>query len=81
VKDDQITQLPAEKIDPASDLKGIPVTTEVGPLSSEKVLTAINSARQKAEDLSQKGIIVGAFIALGSVFTMTEGMKRYAMPV
>ena len=81
VKDDQITQLPAEKIDPASDLKGIPVTTEVGPLSSEKILTAISSARQKADDLSQKGIIVGAFIALGSVFTMTDGMKRYAMPV
>jgi hypothetical protein len=53
----------------------------VGPLSSEKILTAINSARQKAEDLSQKGIVVGAFIALGSVYTMTDGMKGCAMPV
>ncbi len=81
VKDDRITQLPAEKIDPASDLKSIPVTIEVGLLSSGKIRTAINSARQKAEDLSQKGIIMGAFIALGSVYTMTDGMKRYVRPV
>ena len=81
VKDDRIIQLPAEKIDPTSDLKDIPVTTEVGPLSSEKILAAINSARQKADDFSQKGIIDGAFIALGSVYEMTGGMKRYAMPV
>jgi len=81
VIDDRIIQLPAEKIDPTSDLKDIPVTTEVGPLSSEKILAAINSARQKADDFSQKGIIDGAFIALGSVYEMTGGMRRYAMPV
>ena len=81
VKDDRIIQLSAEKIDPASDLKDIPVTTEVGPLSSEKVLAAINSARQKADDLFQKGIIVGAFIALGGVYTMTDGIKRYIQSV
>ena len=77
VKDDCIIQLPAEKIDPTSDLKDIPVTTEVGPLSSEKILAAIDSARQKADNLSDKGIIVGAFIVLAGVYTMTDGMKRY----
>ena len=81
VKDDRIIQLPAEKIDPTSDLKDISVTTAVGPLSSEKILAAINSARQKADDLSRKGIIDGAFIAVGSVYKMTGGMKKYAMPV
>jgi hypothetical protein len=80
VKDDRIIQVPAEMIDPTSDLKGTLVTTEVGPLSPEKIPAAIDSAREKADDLSQKGIIVGAFIALGSVYTMTDGMKRYAMP-
>jgi len=81
VKDDRIIQQPAAKMDPISDLKDIPVTTEVGPLSSEKVLAAIKSARQKAEDLSDKGIILGAFIALGSVYTMTDGLKRYIQSV
>jgi ApbE superfamily uncharacterized protein (UPF0280 family) len=78
VKDDRIIQLPAETIDPNSDLTGIYVTTEVGPLSSEKVLAAINSARQKADDLFQKDLIIGAFIALGSVYTITDGLKSYA---
>jgi ApbE superfamily uncharacterized protein (UPF0280 family) len=81
VKDDRIIQLPAEKIDPTSDLKDILVTIEVGPLSSEKILAAINSARQKADDFSQKGIIDGAFIALGSVYETTGGMQRYTRPV
>jgi len=81
VEDDRIIQLPAAKIDPTSDLKDMLVTTEVGPLSSEKILAAINSARRKADDLSQKGIIDGAFIALGSVYKMAGGMQRYAMPV
>jgi len=81
VKDDRIIQLPAAKIDPTSDLKDIPVTIEVGPLSAEKILAATDSARQKADDLSQKSIIDGAFIALGSVYKMTGAMKRYAMPV
>ena len=81
VEDDRIIQLPAAKIDPTSDLKDMLVTTEVGPLSSEKILAAINSARRKADDLSQKGIIDGAFIVLGSVYKMAGGMKRYALPV
>jgi ApbE superfamily uncharacterized protein (UPF0280 family) len=81
VQDDLIIQMPAEKIDPTSDLKDIPATTEVGPLSSEKILTAINSARKKADNLAQKGFIVGAFIALGGVYTMTDGIKRYIQAV
>ena len=80
-KDDRIIQISAEKIDPTSDLKDIPVTTGVGPLSAEKILAAINSARQKAVNLSEKGIIFGAFIALGSVFSMTDGIKKYIQSV
>ncbi len=38
VEDDRIIQVPAEKIDPNTDLTGIRVTTEVGPLSSGKIL-------------------------------------------
>jgi uncharacterized protein len=81
VKDDRIIQVPAEKIDPNSDLPGIQVTSEVGLLSSEKVRSAIHSARQKADDLAEKGFIVGAFIALAGAYTMTEGMRRYTVPL
>jgi ApbE superfamily uncharacterized protein (UPF0280 family) len=81
VEDKGIIQLPAEKIEPNSDLMGTLITTEVGHLSSEKILAAINNARLKADEFSQKGIIIGAFIALAGVYTMTNGMKKYAMPV
>jgi hypothetical protein len=81
VKDERIIQVPAETIDPNTDLTGIYVTTEVGPLSSEKILAAINSARQKADDLSKKGIIVGAFIAIDNVIVVSEGMRPYVSPV
>lgn len=81
VEDDRIIQVPAEKVDPNSDLNGIDVTIEVGPLSPGKVRSAIASARQKADDLSQKGIIAGAFIALAGVYKISAGMKRYARPL
>ena len=81
VKDDRIIQLPAEKIDPASDLKDIPVTTEVGPLSSDKISIALDAAQRKAEYLSQKGVIIGAFITLDSVNVISEGMRPYVSPV
>jgi hypothetical protein len=81
VEDKGITQLPAEKIDPNSDLAGLHITTEVGPLSSESICTALGNARHKAEHCFHRDLIVGAFIALGSVYAITEGMKSYIRPV
>jgi ApbE superfamily uncharacterized protein (UPF0280 family) len=77
VEDKGIIQLPAGNIDPNSDLAGINVTTEVAPLSAESIRMAVGNARYKAENLFQKGLIIGAFIALGSVYTMTDGLKSY----
>jgi ApbE superfamily uncharacterized protein (UPF0280 family) len=80
VEDDGIIQLPAEGLDPHTDLTGISVTTEVGELSPGKVLTAIESARQKAELLSHRNLILGAFIALQNVFVISDGLKPYISP-
>lgn len=80
VQDDGIIQQPAEKIDPNSDLKGFNITTEIGSLNSEKIGLAIDHARQKAEHLSQKEFIIGAFIAFGGAFSITEGMQAYILP-
>jgi ApbE superfamily uncharacterized protein (UPF0280 family) len=81
VEDEAIIQLPAERIDSNTDLAGLSVTTEVGDLLPEKVLMAIASARQKAERLSQRKIIIGAFIALQNVFAISDGLKPYIAPV
>jgi ApbE superfamily uncharacterized protein (UPF0280 family) len=80
VEDDGIVQLPAEKIDPNSDLAGIHVTIQVAPLSSAKIRSATDNARHKADDLSQKGVISGAFIALENAIVITDGMQPYVSP-
>ncbi len=80
VEDKCIIQQPAEKLDPASDLAGLNVTTKVGILSSEKIRLAVGNARQKAEQLSKKGLIIGSFIAVGNVYTITDRMREYTLP-
>ncbi|MBT8369462.1 MAG: UPF0280 family protein [Deltaproteobacteria bacterium] len=81
VEDTHIIRLPAENFDPNTDLKGITVTAEVGPLSPEQIFSALENARLKADCFCQKGVIIGAFIALQSVFALTEGMRRYTSSV
>lgn len=81
VADGNIIQAPAESLDPNTDLAGLSATIEVGELLPEKVLKAIESARQKAEMLSQQKIIRGAFIALQNVFAISDGLKPYISPV
>jgi hypothetical protein len=73
--------LPAERLDPNTDLAGLLVTTEVGELLPEKILKAIENARQKAELLSQRKIILGAYIALQNMFAISDGLKSYISPV
>ena len=81
VEEKGIIQMPAENIDPNSDLAGISVTTEVGSLSTDKILIALDVARRKAEYLSQKDVIIGGFITLDDVIVISEGMKPYISPV
>lgn len=80
VEDSGIVQMPAESIDPNTDLAGILVTATVGELSPEKVLQAIESARRKAALLAQRKIIFGTFIALQNVFAVSDGLKPYISP-
>ncbi|CAB1055498.1 hypothetical protein D1BOALGB6SA_231 [Olavius sp. associated proteobacterium Delta 1] len=81
VEDGGIVQVPAESLDPHTDLAGLSVTTEVGELLPEKILTALESARQKAEVLAQRKIIRGAFMTLQNVFAISDGLKPYIFPV
>ena len=81
VEDAGIEQLPAKKIDPNTDLANLLVTAEVRSLSANKILKAITAAQQKAEYLSQKDVIFGAFIALEGQSVITGGMRPYISEV
>ena len=81
VEDNSVIQLPAEKIDPNTDLTGIATTVEVGFLSSEKISIALDAARWKAEYLSRRGVFWGAFIAFENVNIISKGLRPYISPV
>jgi len=62
VEDENVLQQPAEKIDPNTDIAGIPVTVKVGPLSEEKVEMAVFRASGKARSLEDQGVILGVVV-------------------
>lgn len=75
VEDKQIIQIPANKIDPDTDLANIPVTLNVGSLHPDKVKKALGSALQKAEILTGNSLIKGALIYAGDSFVKTDNIQ------
>ena len=80
VEDSSIVQIPAEQVDPNSDLKGINVTVDVGALSRDKMVRAVQSALSKADALFRQKLIIGALIALEDIIVMTERMNELISP-
>lgn len=72
VEDPQVIQYNAEKIDFATDISGIPVTLKVGPLKEETKSLAIKRALTRAEELKERKIILGAFVAVDGKIGMTD---------
>lgn len=75
VEDPSIVQIPAEQLDPGTDLKGVNVTVDMGALSGTQKIQAVNAACSKADILCRQGHIVGALIALEDVFMMTDSIR------
>jgi uncharacterized protein len=80
VEDSHIAQVPAEQIDPNTDLKGVKVTAKVGMLSHEKKVQAVQAASTKASSLCREQLIIGALIVLEDIFLMTKGMEEFISP-
>lgn len=76
VEDHQVIRRPAEKMDPYTDIPGLPVTVKAGPLSETKRSLALGQAIHRAEALISRNVILGAFVAVQGKEAMTDGMKR-----
>jgi len=76
VEDEQVIQRPAEEIDPETDIAGLPVTVKVGPLSEETKAMAVSKAMERAEQLIEKSIILGAYVAVQGKVAMTSFFKE-----
>ena len=77
VIDPNIRQIPAEQIDPNTDLAGKTVTVGVGRLARSKHNIAQIRALQRAEDLVARGVIVGALIFQDKLFAMTASLSAW----
>jgi ApbE superfamily uncharacterized protein (UPF0280 family) len=64
VADAAIIRRRARELDPDSDLLGLPVTVEVGPLSEAKIAAALGAGRARADALIEAGLIEGALLSL-----------------
>jgi hypothetical protein len=80
VEDSSIVQIPAEQMDPNTDLKGVNVTVNVGVLSRSKKVQAVQTALSKADTLCRQKLIVGALIVLEDIFVMTESVEELISP-
>jgi ApbE superfamily uncharacterized protein (UPF0280 family) len=75
-----VVQKPAEEIDPFTDIAGLEVIANVGPLSEEKKHQAVDHAIRRAEKLVDNGIILGAFAACQGAGTMTPFIAERLIP-
>ncbi len=76
VEDAKIFQEPAERIDPDTDIPGIPVTVKVGALPEHKKQQALSGAINKAKNLVDNNIILGAFVAVQGQIAMTGLIEK-----
>jgi len=76
VKDGRVIQRAADLIDPATDIPGVSVTLEVGHLEESKKSLALQRAREKAEELMERYVIFGAFVAVDGKIVMTNFFRE-----
>ena len=80
VQDKRIVQMPAEQMDPNTDLRGVNITVDVGALSLGKKIQAVDAALSKADAFCRQEHIAGALIALEDIFMMTESIREFIVP-
>jgi ApbE superfamily uncharacterized protein (UPF0280 family) len=76
VDDKAIIRVPAEQIDPNTDIAGTEVTVKIGRLSPGKKQVALDRACLTATMLEEKNVILGTLIALDDQTIVTPGLKN-----
>jgi ApbE superfamily uncharacterized protein (UPF0280 family) len=73
-----IRRRPAFEVDDNTDLGGLPVTVDVGPLPDDAVAAALGAGVQRAEALLARGLVWGAVLALQSRVRVVGGVAAAA---
>jgi ApbE superfamily uncharacterized protein (UPF0280 family) len=80
VEDAAIVRRPARDLDPDSDLRGLAVTVDVGPLSPQAVAAALDNGVRRADALLKDGLIEGALLALDDEWRSVGGGLLLPIP-
>ncbi len=75
VKAPGVVQRPAETIDPQTDIPGMMVTVEAKDLGRKARSQSLSRSLELAEALVEKGIVLGAFVAVDGKSGMTRFFK------
>ena len=70
-----ITREPASSIQPDSDLRGMMVTRDVGPLTQNEIATALSRGEAYAQDLLARGLVHAAALHLRSATRLVTPVK------
>jgi len=80
VDDPVIVRRPARDLDPDSDLAGLPVVVDVGPLSPAQIATALDAGVACAEAMRRAGLIEAALLTLAGEWRGVGTASRAAIP-
>ena len=76
-----VKRVPAELLDPETDIPGLLVTTEIGPLSAMEREAALNTAQRFAQSLVDKKVLVGAVIFFRGGVRITSNLAEEVAPL
>lgn len=72
----EVRRCRADSIDPNTDLKGVEITSQVGELTREEIDTALEQGVKRAEQLVERGLIVGACVAVKGQMRCTAAFDQ-----
>jgi ApbE superfamily uncharacterized protein (UPF0280 family) len=79
--DPAIRQALAEDLDPGTDLRGHLITVSIGDLAPETGVRALTNGIDKARELIEKGLILGAIIFVGEIMEVApDCLKQQVQP-
>jgi ApbE superfamily uncharacterized protein (UPF0280 family) len=79
--DPAISQVLAEEIDPNTDLRGHLITAAIGELAPETRAQALANGADKARELFERGLILGAVVFIGmSMEAVPDSLKQQIQP-
>lgn len=73
IDDPAVVRRPARDLDPDSDLGALPVTVDVGVLSSAQTAAALDAGVASAEAMCRDGLIEGALLTLAGAWRTVGG--------